>query len=309
MSAHGQDRAASLERLLRRARESDADQLVIWHGGRSLLDRQLGPVSGPIDTWSVTKSLSGLVLGPLLASGRIPSLDTPLTRWFPTLQGRGTRATLRHVLEHTSGLTCSDMVGPLNRSRDRVAKALGGGFRDEPGTVFTYNNEATALIAGIIARSSGMSADRWMQRVLFGPLGIRSWRWPKDQAGQPPTYSGLALTARDLARIGAMLAADGVWKGQRLYDASWIRSMMTPVGRYPSAGKLWWLLGETRSGSGRQAFMADGWLGQYLVVLPDEDLVAVRLRQRRGDDVLAARQRHSQEDFVEDVWRLATALR
>lgn len=302
-----------LAHLEQRARATDADQVRVVHRGRVLLDRQTGPVGGPIDTWSVTKGVAGLVLGPLLESGRIGSLDWPLSHWFPgQLRGRGRKATLRHVLEHASGLASSDMVGPLNRAPDRVARALAGGFVDEPGTVFAYNNEATALLAAIIAQAAGMPADRWTERVLFRPLGIRRWSWTRDRAGHPPTYSGLALTATDLARIGEMLAADGVWKGQRVMPAEWIRTMTTPNRLLPSAGLLWWLLGDTRpeaAGPRRQAFLADGWLGQYLVVFPREGLVAVRLRARRNDDTLAARQRHAQEDFIEDAWRLAQTLR
>jgi len=302
-----------LEHLEQRARETDADQVVVVHHGRTLLQRQPGPVRGAIDTWSVTKSVAALALGPLLASGRIGSLDWPLTHWFPgRIQGRGRRATLRHILEHSSGLACSDMVGPLNRAPDRVSRALAGGFTDEPGTVFAYNNEATALLAAILAMSSGMPADRWVSRTLFQPLGIRNWSWPPDRAGHPPTYSGLAMTARDLARVGELLATDGVWHGRRLLEPGWIRTMTTPARLYPSAGLLWWLLGDTRpeaAGISRQAFLADGWLGQYLVVLPREQLVAVRLRARRRDHTLSARQRHSQEDFPEDVWRLGMTLR
>jgi CubicO group peptidase (beta-lactamase class C family) len=313
MASPGAAAEAPLEHLLQRARATDADQVVVVHRGRTLMHRQLGPVRGAIDTWSVTKSVAALALGPLLASGRIGSLDWPLTHWFPgRIQGRGRHATLRHILEHSSGLACSEMVGSLNRAPDRVGRALAGGFIDEPGTVFAYNNEATALLAAILAKSSGMPADRWVARTLFQPLGIRDWSWPLDRAGNPPTYSGLAMMARDLARIGELLAADGEWLGRRLLEPAWIRTMTTPTRLYPSAGLLWWLLGDTRPaphGGQRQAFLSDGWLGQYLVVLPREQLVAVRLRARRHDDTLSARQRHSQEDFPEDVWRLGSALR
>jgi CubicO group peptidase (beta-lactamase class C family) len=93
-----------------------------------------------------------------------------------------------------------------------------------------------------------------MAEKLFAPLGIATYSWEKDEAGNVQTFYGLQLTARDLARIGQMMLDGGKWKGEQLVDPKWIEQSTTASANTPYHGLLWWI----RSGRGTVRIPRDG---------------------------------------------------
>ena len=99
--------------------------------------------------------------------------------------------------------------------------------------------------------------------------------------------SGLALTARDLLRIGQLALQDGRSGDRRVVPAAWVREMTTPrftwresVGPQPGVtyGYLWWVT----DGPPYRAYFAWGYGGQFIYVVPALDLVAVATTEWRG---------------------------
>ncbi|MCU0654938.1 MAG: beta-lactamase family protein [Polyangiaceae bacterium] len=335
----------ALDALVEEAAQTRSDALLVLKDGQVIVERTFGARPGPIETMSVTKSITALAVMMLLEDGKIPSLDAPLGRWLPEFS-RGKRAsiTLRHLLTHTSGLAHPRDPKPLNAQKDRSAFALQAEPEEEPGAVFSYNNRATQLLAPLIERAAGKPVDALLEERLFRPLGVRRWQWARDDARSPQTYYGLALEARDLARIGQLLLDGGSFQGRALLSPASIEKISTPSEKNVRYGLLWWLRyerevqepeGEALAGvpglgagalggllgrvyaspevfwmeaggkltegergalarwveGGGKAlrsrpdralgFSADGSLGQRLVVLPGQGLVAVRQRRRR----------------------------
>src|SRR5262245_32252411 len=117
----------------------------------------------------------------------------------------------------------------------------------EPGKQWIYNGGATALIAKLIADRTGMRIDAYAREKLFDPLGIKRWEWD-GWGGVPSAASGLRLTARDLAKIGQMVLAGGVFNGRSIVLHDWLDLLFTPrtnLGgiRY---GYFWWLADATK---------------------------------------------------------------
>lgn len=241
----------ALGAIERAATESHSDALLVLRDGEVLLERygadDDGGQAGPIELMSATKSVVALGIGLLLADGHLESLDAPVSTWFPEWrQGRKADITVRMLLDHTSGLQNSPNAGAeIYPAPDVVQLALAAELDSAPGEEFAYNNKATNLLAGVIARASGQPMDEYLRARLFAPLGIEPGDWHRDQAGNPHAMAGLPLTARDAARLGQLLLDDGrTGDGTRLLPEGFADELLAPSARSERVGLLWWRLPE-----------------------------------------------------------------
>jgi len=262
---------AALDRMIVAAQRSDTDALLVLKDGRVVCERYFLGYSGPVHIMSVTKFVTSLAVAKLLEEGKIRSLDAPVSEWFDAFsKGAKAKVTLRHLLAHTSGLQHERLAHTLNKQDDKVRYVLGLPVLN-PGAAVRYSNEGVALLSGIVAKAAGGPVDAYVDRTVFGPLGIRGWKWDRDRADHTITYAQLSLRARDLARIG-QACLDGKIAPKVL--ASFARP-----GKQKTRGLIW------RLWSDPQGYGHTGWLGQFLVVYPKQRLVGVRLRRaRRGLD-------------------------
>ena len=280
---------AALTMLVAEAQNTHSNALIVIKDGRVIAERYFGhPTKQPLRINSVTKSVVSLAIGQLIADGKIPGLHTPLSTWFPEwTTGKKAKITLRHILTHTSGLFHEESAAKLYQQHDVVGYARGLPVVDEPGKGFSYSNEAVALIPGIVMAASGKPLDIYLRDRLFKPLGISDCNWDRDAAGNVMAYGGLWLFPRDLARIGQLMLDSGRWEGKQVIPAAWVRACIAPArADIPDYGLLWRLYpGLKESTAGADGFGGDGWLGQYLVVYPEQRLVAVRLHSvESGND-------------------------
>jgi len=265
------------QELLSKCLQSKSDALIIIKDGDWVEENYFGHKPRLLPVRSVTKSIVSLAVGLLVSEGKIPSVDTPLSTWFPEWgSGRKAKVRLRHILEHTSGLEHRPADGMLMSQHDSVAYARRLAVLNEPGLTFSYNNEAVQLLAEIIKASSGRDVEDYLRDRLFTPLGISHWHWDRDPSGNAYVHGGLKLKPRDLARIGQLLLKQGHWNGKTLIPPEWIRTMTRPSVN-PDYGELWWLLDDGGAVTG--CFYASGWLGQTLAVCPEVNAVGVRMRE------------------------------
>ena len=235
-AAQGVDSAA-LQRLDAAARAAHSDALVVLQHGRVVRAWSATDAPTPIPAMSVTKSVANLAIGRLLTTGRLRSLDTPLMTFFPEWRGGSKAAiTLRHVMEHTSGLRPNEA---WERSPDRLRLALDAPLEDAPGTRYFYNNTAVELVSGVVARVTGQPLDAFVAAELFEPLGIRTFGWSRDSAGLAGAYAGLDLLPADLATLGQFVLQRGNWQGLQLIRADWFDYPVTPPRDEPRAALLW----------------------------------------------------------------------
>jgi CubicO group peptidase (beta-lactamase class C family) len=264
--------------------------VAVVHRGR-LVAEAYGPETAADTTlisWSTAKSVTHALIGLLVGDGRVQLHEpAPVTAW----QGDDrSQITLQHLLEMRSGLRfaedyvdagVSDVIEMLfGAGQDDVA-AFAAGFPldHEPGTMWSYSSGTTNIVARIAgdAIGSGATAMRaFLQDRLFGPLGMASADPRFDDAGTFIGSSFLYATAQDFARFGYLYLRDGTWDDSRLLPEGWVDHARAPVpvpaNEEFGYGAHWWLWREYPG-----AFAAHGYEGQYIVVVPDRDLVLVRL--------------------------------
>lgn len=268
--------------LLRESILTHSDAVFVSRGDTALLTWASSDPPPKVHVMSVTKSVVGLALGRLLRDSILTSLDTTVASFYPEWrQGRKKDITLWHVLTHTSGIQDVPNAGlEIEPAPDAVQLALAAELETSPGSEFKYNNKATNLLAGIVERITGAPLDRYLGATVFHDLDITDFEWIKDPAGHPYGMAGLVIGARDLAKVGRLLMDGGRWRHQTIIDPGYaLEAVRAQHTLFPRHGLLWWLMTDEESGE-VEGFYGDGWLGQWLVVIPDRRLVAVRLINR-----------------------------
>ncbi|MEP6876420.1 MAG: serine hydrolase [Burkholderiales bacterium] len=297
--------AAAVERMFDEAPQGarrNTHAVLVMHGDRIVAERYAPGVGveTPLAGWSVTKSITNALLGILVRQGRL-DMNAPaqISAWAGPLDPRHA-ITPDQLLRMTAGLDAGqslDGVGPFNPAaqmlfveRDMAAFAADRPLAYAPGTHWNYTDANTLLLSRLIRDAAGGDAARtraFVQRELFDKLGMQHTAFAFDDAGTPIGASQLWASARDWARFGLLYLNDGVVGGERLLPPGWIAysAQQTPGAEYVGYGAGFW----TNRGSGygadyriraglpADAFMARGYRGQYVVIVPSQRLVIVRL--------------------------------
>lgn len=244
--------------------------------------------------WSMTKSITSILIGCALADNHIGSLDTPISDYIPELVGGGYEGvSIRHVMQMRSGVdyeerydfsnpgvAASNHINALVRNTARFADAARTRPRiHQPGEFFQYKTLDTALLGWLIERATGGSVAAYTESCLWEPLGAESdgYYIMDGQPGIGREFSGAGFNAtlQDFARFGQMVLNGGLADGRRIVSEDWIQESTLPTGgedqRRGGYGLQWWTMGES------DAFSAIGLQGQYIYIDPESNTVIVKL--------------------------------
>jgi CubicO group peptidase (beta-lactamase class C family) len=264
--------------------------LVVRHG--YLVYEHYGGQAGPSklhNVKSATKSVLSALIGIAIQTGDLSGVGEPLGYILPDLfsaipDQRKRAITIRDLLTMRSGLAW-DEYGPsdvqMTASPDWVRFVLEQPLARPPGVVFNYSTGDTQLLSAALQALTAMTALAFADLYLFSPLGIRQRAWPADPQGITVGGAELALTPRDMAKIGYLVLNRGLWEGERIVPAAWVEqstqlhTMFEPVSEDDCAelgyGYLWWL----RPQGPYTSYLAVGFGGQFITVIPALDLVIV----------------------------------
>ncbi|WP_375687350.1 serine hydrolase domain-containing protein [Pseudooceanicola sp. LIPI14-2-Ac024] len=235
------------------------------------------------DLRSVSKSVVGLLYGIAMDHDHVPPPEAPLYPLFPEYADLAEdpdrqAITVQHLLTMSMGIEWNEDLpysDPNNSeiamelAEDRYRYVLSRPVIEPPGQRWHYCGGATALLARLIEKGSGQTIAAFARQHLFAPLGITSWHWAQGADGVHAAASGLRLTARDLARIGELVLANGIAGDLQVVPEGWIEECLTPQ---LSLGELDY---------GYQWYIAPNWVagfgngGQRLSVNAAENLVLV----------------------------------
>jgi CubicO group peptidase (beta-lactamase class C family) len=298
--------------------------VVILHHGHIAGERYAPGITAatPLQGWSMTKSVTNALLGILVREGKLDmNKPAPIAEWSSPGDPHH-RITADQLLRMVSGLRCGqslrsgwwtifDADAQMEYDMpDEAAFAAHVGLRTDPGSEWQYTNCNFVLLSRIIRNVVGASpeaAREFIERELFGPLGLEHATLEFDSAGTPLGSIQLWASACDWARFGLLYLHDGVsTTGQRILPKGWVdySAQLTPQSDGYGYGAGFWTqrgnssAGRERIASGMPAdsFMALGNQGQYTIILPSEDLVIVRLGwSYTPDDDIAAAERLTRE--------------
>ena len=231
---------------------------------------------------SASKSVIALLIGIAIDQGFIPSVNEPITTYFPDFFENNDdplkrSITIQDLVTMRAGLesTSSPNYGRWVASSSWVRYALNQPFVEDPGGRMVYSTGSTHLLSVIITKATGMSTKRFAERYLFGPMDISVGGWDRDPEGYYMGGNNLALTPANMLKIGQMVLDEGVYNDQRIVSKEWlIESFRTYTfsNFNPYAyGYGWW----KQKINGYQTIFAWGFGGQYIFIIPELDATVV----------------------------------
>lgn len=262
--------------------------LVVIKDGRLVVEKyQKGTTRySAFNVHSVTKSITSALTGLSIQEGNFRSENDPVLPYFPEYHEGGSaplknKLTVAHLLSMRGGFTGWD--GPQNVEQVILNEEVS---ESRMGQEFNYFTGSQMVLSAMITKASKTTTKDFAQEKLFKPLGIQCGFWRKVDgyyAGGDETY----FTARDLARFGELYLNKGKVDGVQLLDSAWVEKSFTnytpesrafrTLGCYQEVGYgfSWWLLKHNN----KLVYTARGKGGQYILIMPEQKVVAVILQE------------------------------
>lgn len=246
---------------------------------------------------SVTKSFTSALVGIAIDQGLITGVDEKMFSFFPEYQNLSNeekdKITLAHMLAMASGIPWDEStpysdprndVRQLFISSDPIRYVLAKPLFAPPGTQFDYNSGTTCVLGEIVKKQAELSLKTFAEQYLFSPLGISDYEWEMLPNNVTFASGGLYLRPRDMAKLGQLYLQNGEWSGNRVISSSWVDAsaeehISVPALENPSPGFIhsygyqWWR--GTFANGNVATYLAAGWGGQYIYILPDLEMVVV----------------------------------
>lgn len=256
--------------------------LIIQKNGEIIHEQYNGSIDGndPTNIKSASKSIISLLIGIAIDKGFIDGVDQTIGDFFPEYFERNSDSakaaiTLQDLLTMRSGLETTSFrnYGRWVMSNNWVDFTLNQPFVEEPGGQMVYSTGTSHLLSVILTKATGMSTRAFANKYLFEPMDIQIGGWDRDPQGYYMGGNNLAISPRDLLKIGTMMMDVGEFNGQQIVSKDWVlesvqvytRSNYNPY----NYGYMWW----RRPIGGYQLFFAWGNGGQYIMILPELEAV------------------------------------
>jgi CubicO group peptidase (beta-lactamase class C family) len=280
----------------------------IWH--ESYFDGYTN--TSKSNSFSMAKSIVSAALGKAIMQGKIKSLDQKVTDFFPKLKGKFAKeVTVGDLSSMASGLSWDEKYyspfSIVTRAYfdDQLKEViLGLSIKDKPGQEFRYLSGATQLLAMCIEKATGEYLSNYVSEHFWKPMGAENdalWQLDEADTGIEKAYCCIASTARDFARFGKLYKQNGVWNGKQILARSFVKKSLQPrFSDSPEYGYGWWL----HQINGKRVFYMRGHLGQFVIVLPEDDVIIVRLGHLKGKQTTTDPHSNDLYVYVEEALKM-----
>ena len=243
--------------------------------------------------WSMTKSILSTVIGVMQHQGKINVFDkAPIATWQDDSRKN---ITINNLLQMNSGLEwdenydeISDATKMLFLDRDMTKMQENKPLVGKPNELWNYSSGTTNLLSGILKnyfQTHQEYLDFWYTDFI-DKIGMNSMLLEADLSGNYVGSSYSWATARDWGKFGLLYLKNGNWNGEELFTKDWVDYITTPTNTSGGIyGAQFWL---NSSGGFKDVpnnmYYADGYQGQRVYVLPDEEMVIVRFGLKNFDE-------------------------
>jgi len=276
----------------------DLQGLAVARNGTIVAEEYFNEVGSDPDpnlhVMSVTKSIASTLVGIAIDMGYIESVDQTLSDFLgeevDTINPELGMVTIHQLMTMTTGHNWHELGGDSEfgnwvNAPDQLNYILAKPIKDPPGTIFNYSDGTAHLVSVILSKATGMSASAFADKYLFGPMDLGNRIWYTDNRGISYGGVGLCMGIHDMIQIGYLYLNNGSYNGQQLVPSDWIQratgfkiSTGNIIPFLSDYGYFWWL-GEAH---GHDFICANGYGGQFIVIVKDLNLVACSRTNYRG---------------------------
>ncbi|MBC7935513.1 MAG: serine hydrolase [Rhizobacter sp.] len=246
------------------------------------------------DTRSISKSVVAACIDIAIQQQKIASIDDPIFRYLTDYQEYKTiqneKITIRQLLTMSSDILWNEDVPhgtsdndetQMEKSNNPIKYVLNRPMKTTSEAVWKYNSGGVQILAEIIKSVSGDNVDKFAEKYLFEPLGIKNYKWTKSHKKFPAAASGLRLTSRDLLKFGMLYLNKGRWKEKNILTENWVdETLQTQVYRDEKSTTkgysfLFWTETDTVKNKPFELIIAKGNGGQRIFLNKELNLIVV----------------------------------
>ena len=269
-------------------------------------------VNSKTNSFSMAKSVVSAALGKAIMEGKIKSLDQKVVDFFPELKGTYAKeVSVGDLSSMASGLSWDEryyspfsIVTRAYFDDDLKKVILGLDVNEKPGKSFKYLSGATQLLAMCVEKATGEYLSDYVSKSFWQPMGAENdalWQLDHEPDGVEKAYCCIASNARDFARFGKLYKQHGKWNGKQILDSTFIAKSLQPRFKdSPEYGYGWWL----HEIKGKKLFYMRGHLGQFVIVIPQDDLIIVRLGHLKGLQTKTDPHSNDLYIYVEEAYKM-----
>ncbi len=243
------------------------------------------------NSFSMAKSVVALLIGAAVEDGFIKSIDEPAANYLPEFKvDKKDEITIRHFLTMSSGLSWNEnYFNPFGETAelyyDTDARDLVLNRRyveHKPGEIFKYSSADTQTLVYILVAATGKTAAEYASEKIWSKIGAESdaeWSLVGDDKSEEKSYCCIYSTTRDFARLGKLINQNGKWGDEQLINQNYIKEFKSIAPLKKTNGKpnqlygfQYWIY----TGLPYEVTYFRGMLGQYIISIPEFDLVVVR---------------------------------
>lgn len=250
----------------------------------------IGKVDSQTNSFSMAKSIITSALGKAIDLNMIPSLDEKVIDYLPELTGEFAKeVTVGDLASMASGQHWDEnYYGPTSVTTQAYFKTdlrslmLSLPIDKKPGQKFIYQSGDTQLLAMVLEKATKMTVADFVSKYFWQPMGMEQdalWQIDHGNDGIEKAYCCVASNARDFAKFGKLYMQNGVWKGEQILSTGFVFKSINPrFTESPQYGYGWWL----SNYKNKHIYYMRGHLGQFTIVIPEDDLIIVRLGYLKG---------------------------
>ena len=247
------------------------------------------------NSFSMAKSWISTLVGIAIKEGKIENINQRACDFLPEFcEGDNSKITIKHLLTMSSGLDWNeDYHDPLGQTAEAYfapnlkeqmmrLKAV-----ETPGEIFKYHSSCSQLLAFIVESATGKSVNEYTSEKLWNPMGAKHPAlWNTDtKRGDEKAFCCINSNARDFARLGKLYMNQGNWNGTQLLDSNYVKEATTVANLLDEDGNKninygyqFWIANR----KGLDVYYTRGLWGQYVICIPEKDMIIVRLGRNYG---------------------------
>ena len=247
------------------------------------------------NSFSMAKSWISTLVGIAIKEGKIESINQRACDFLPEFcEGDNSKITIKHLLTMSSGLDWDeDYHDPLGQTAEAYfapnlkeqmmrLKAV-----ETPGEIFKYHSSCSQLLAFIVESATGKSVNEYTSEKLWKPMGAKHPAlWNTDtKRGDEKAFCCINSNARDFARLGKLYLNQGNWNGTQLLDSNYVKEATSVANlldedgnKNVNYGYQFWIANR----KGLDVYYTRGLWGQYVICIPEKDMIIVRLGRNYG---------------------------
>ena len=248
------------------------------------------------NSFSMAKSWVSTLIGVAIKEGKIKHVNQQVCDFLPDFyEGRNAELTIKDLLTMSSGLNWTeDYYNPIGQTAEAYyggdLKGLVMGLKvvETPGKVFKYHSSCTQLLTFILETATKKTISEYASGKLWQPMGAKHPAlWNTDiEEGDEKAFCCINSNARDFARLGKLFIHQGNWNGTQILDSSYVNNATSVAdlldkdgNKNVNYGYQFWL----SNYKGLDIYYARGLWGQYVICIPENNMIVVRLGRKFGE--------------------------